>query len=361
LWRVEDAWYSGWMREMADLLERAQKRVGTSLRGKYLLVRVLGVGGMAAVYEATHRNGARVAVKVLHREVAAIPEAKRRFLREGYIANQILHPSVVRIADDDEDADGTVFVVMELLEGRTLESELAAGGGWMSAPRVIAITDALLDVLEAAHAAGVVHRDIKPDNIFLTFGGMKVLDFGIARLADSTNATKTGQMMGTAEFVAPEQAGGHVREIDGRTDLFSIGAMMFTLISGELVHQARTSIEYMVFAATKPARSVFDVMPGIEPGLADVIDVALAFDKEHRWASAKKMQTALRTAAMGTESTMNVSANEQIQALHAEYDRRRAANAQPTLPEVARTRTEPLGSPPSDPLDEEPILLKRKE
>jgi len=350
------------MREMAELLERAQRRVGTSLRGKYLLVRVLGVGGMAAVYEATHRNGARVAVKVLHREVAAIPEAKRRFLREGYIANQILHPSVVRITDDDEDADGTVFVVMELLDGRTLESELTAGGGRMSAPRVLAITDALLDVLEAAHAAGVVHRDIKPDNIFLTLGGLKVLDFGIARLVESTSATQSGQMMGTAEFVAPEQAGGRVREIDGRTDLFSVGAMMFTLLSGQFVQQARTSMEYMIFAATKPARSIFDVMPGVDAGLANVIDVALAFDKERRWASAKHMQTALRAAAMGMEATVSATpAQENVQAPYAELDRRQAASAQDRAPEIARTGTMRLGSQSIDSESEEAIPLKRKE
>ena len=338
------------MREMAELLERAQRRVGTSLRGKYLLVRVLGVGGMAAVYEATHRNGARVAVKVLHREVAAIPEAKRRFLREGYIANQILHPSVVRITDDDEDADGTVFVVMELLDGRTLESELTAGGGRMSAPRVLAITDALLDVLEAAHAAGVV------------LGGLKVLDFGIARLVESTSATQSGQMMGTAEFVAPEQAGGRVREIDGRTDLFSVGAMMFTLLSGQFVQQARTSMEYMIFAATKPARSIFDVMPGVDAGLANVIDVALAFDKERRWASAKHMQTALRAAAMGMEATVSATpAQENVQAPYAELDRRQAASAQDRAPEIARTGTMRLGSQSIDSESEEAIPLKRKE
>ena len=348
------------MTEMTDLMERAEQRIGTSLRGKYLLVRVLGIGGMAAVYEATHRNGTRVAVKVLHREIASIWGGKQRFLREGYIANQIRHPGVVRIIDDDEDADGTVFIVMELLEGRTLESELKACGGRMPAARVVAITDALLDVLDASHAAGVVHRDIKPDNLFLTFGGMKVLDFGIARLADSANATKSGQLMGTAEFVAPEQAGGLVREIDARTDLFSVGAMMFTLISGELVHRARTSIEYMVYAATKPARSIVDAMPEVDRGLAEVIDIALAFEKERRWASAKKMQTALRSAAMGMEPTVSAPLGDLVHALQVEHERRQAVNARPTLPEMPRTRTEPLGSRSIDPPAEEPILLERR-
>ena len=349
------------MAEPGNLLEYAQRRVGTSLRGKYLLVRVLGVGGMASVYEATHRNGTRVAVKVLHGETAAIADVKRRFLREGYIANQIQHPGVVRIIDDDEDEDGTAFIVMELLEGRTLESEVTACGGRMPVERVVAITDALLSVLDAAHAAGVVHRDIKPDNVFLTFAGPKVLVFGIARLAESSSATRSGQTMGTAEFMAPEQAGGQVREIDGRTDLFSLGAMMFTLLSGEFVQQnARTAIEYMVFTATKPARPIATAMPHIDPGLADVIDTALAFEKGRRWASAKQMRTALRAATMGTASTVHAPSN-------AEYERRQAVNAQPTAPsapsasqppeaprppEVSRTGTLPLGAMSIDPVAE---------
>jgi serine/threonine-protein kinase len=318
-----------------ELLERASLRIGTSLRGKYLLVRV---GGMAAVYEATHRNGTRVAVKILHREIASA-EVKRRFQREGYIANQIQHPGVVRIIDDDEDEDGTVFIVMELLEGRTLQSELTACGGRMPAARVLAIADALLDVLDAAHAAGVIHRDIKPDNIFLTFGGLKVLDFGIARLADSMSSTKSGQMMGTAEYMAPEQAAGQVREIDGRTDLFSVGAMMFTLISGEFTQIARTPTEYIIFSATKQVRSISDVMPSLDSGLAGVIDVALTFEKKRRWSSARNMQAALRTASLGAESTMIAPGQGSAQRSQTEEERRQVINAQPTAPEISQTRT----------------------
>ncbi len=343
-------------------LERAQLRVGASLRGKYLLQRVLGVGAMAAVYEATHRNGTRVAVKVLHTEVAAIPDIKKRFQREGYIANRIEHPSVVRITDDDEDVDGTVFVVMELLQGHTLETELKTCGGRLPPSRVIAMGDAVLDALEVAHAAGVIHRDIKPDNVFLTLGGIKILDFGIARLMDISSVTKSGQMMGTPEFVAPEQAGGRIHEIDGRTDLFSVGAMMFTMLTGDFVQHARTPIEYMVFAATKPAPPIRSVMPELDRSLAEVIDVALAFEKEKRWASARQMQAALRGASFGLEETVaTTGAYERLQAMRAGRERRTTdpmpprANQQ-RLPEVSSTRTVPMMSPAS----EQPIPLKRK-
>src|SRR5690242_18221863 len=110
----------------ASVSERAELRVGRSLRDKYLLERLLGTGGAAAVYAGRHRNGMRVAVKVLHPEIAEIEAARRRFLREGYIANKIEHPGVVRVLDDDEDADGTVFIAMELLEGQTLDVEWRA-------------------------------------------------------------------------------------------------------------------------------------------------------------------------------------------------------------------------------------------
>lgn len=292
------------------LVENAEARVGTSLRGKYLLERLIGVGATAAVYAGTHRNGLRAAVKVLHPEVARISEARRRFLREGYIANRIDHPGVVRVLDDDEDEAGGAFIVMELLSGHTLESDWTANGGRLPLGRVIAVVDVLLDVLDAAHAAGVIHRDIKPDNLFLTDdGALKVLDFGIARLIDSSSATRSGQMMGTPEFVAPEQAGGFVRDIDARTDIYSVGSMMFTLLSGQYTHIARSPMEYMVFAATKPARSIFDVMPDVDPAVANVIDVALSFEKQRRWANASQMRTALRSAvsAKGPVAQRNVA------------------------------------------------------
>jgi serine/threonine protein kinase len=199
------------------------------------------------------------------------------------------------VMDDDVDDDGSTFLVMELLEGSTLGAHWQAAGCTLPAPRVVAITDAILDVLSAVHAAGIVHRDVKPDNVFLTADGLKLLDLGLARLADS-RLTATGQMMGTPEFTAPEQAGGHVREVDARSDVYSVGAMMMTLLTGQVVHEGRTSMETMIFAATRPARSLFDVWPDAPPGLANVVDIALSFDKTKRWSSAKEMRIALGNA-----------------------------------------------------------------
>src|SRR6185295_5196647 len=159
-------------------------------------------GGMACVYAATHRNGMRGAVKLLHPEFALDEGTRARFLREGYVANRVAHPGAVQVLDDDATEDGTVFLVMELLEGEALRTRAASRpGGKLEIIEVLNIADQLLDVLAAAHARGIVHRDIKPDNLFWTRDGrLKVLDFGIARALEIeglSGGTKTGSVIGT--------------------------------------------------------------------------------------------------------------------------------------------------------------------
>jgi serine/threonine-protein kinase len=276
------------------MLARVEGRIGTTLRGKYRLDRLLGVGAMAAVYAATHRNGMRVAIKLLHPEMSQTADIRRRFVREGAIANRVNHPGVVRIVDDDVDDADHAFLVMELLEGRTLDAEWEASGGKLAPERVGALVLQLLDVLVAIHGEGIIHRDIKPDNVFLTTdGALKVLDLGIARVLESRTVTKVGVLMGTPGFVAPEQALGDAHRIDARTDLFSVGAMMFALLTGEVIHPGETGMAQMVLAASEQARSVLAVSPEVPPALANVVDVALSFEKTKRWESAAQMKTAL--------------------------------------------------------------------
>jgi serine/threonine-protein kinase len=280
----------------SHVLMRAQGRVGRALRDKYTLHRLIGVGGTAAVYEATHRNGMRVAVKVLHPEIAEDANAKRRFLREGYIANRIDHPGVVRILDDDEDADGTTFISMELLRGRTLDDERTPGVPF-GVERSIDVVSRVLDVLAAAHRAKIVHRDVTPANVFLVHdGAVKVLDFGIARLLDHPRTTPTGDAMGTAEFVAPEQARGRNGEIDARSDVYAAGAILFTLLTGRYVHSTKNPLERLVLAATTSAPAIRSAMPGLSDDLAHVVDIALSFERGQRWESAGAMRQALREA-----------------------------------------------------------------
>jgi serine/threonine-protein kinase len=283
-----------------DLDDHARGRVGSVINKKYRLERLIGSGGMASVYEAVHRNGHRVAIKMLHPNLCLNPDLRARFLREGYVANKVNHQGAVRVLDDDTTDDGSVFLVMELLKGETLDARWEGRGSRLPHREVCEHAHQLLDVLAAAHGEGVVHRDIKPENLFLTSDGvLKVLDFGIARLNESTGAqgaTQTGRMIGTPAFMPPEQALGRSRQIDGQTDLWAVGATMFTLVSGHFVHEAETMEEMLVRAGSRLARSVTGVLPSLPPPIGSVIDQALAFEKGQRWPDARAMARALEDA-----------------------------------------------------------------
>jgi eukaryotic-like serine/threonine-protein kinase len=283
-----------------QLLARARTRVGTVLCGKYRLDAVLGAGGMASVFGATHlRNANRVAVKILHPELAIDEGLRARFLREGYASNLAEHPGAVRILDDDTAEDGSVFLVMELLEGEGLDAKWQRSGRMLAVPEVVSMMWQLLDVLAAAHAKGIVHRDVKPQNVMLLRDGrIKLLDFGVARLWElSFTATRTGALMGTPAFMAPEQALGRKPEVDALSDVWAAGATAFTLLSGRFVHAADTPEESLVRAATQPAPPLVSVAPHVPPAIARVVDRALAYAKSDRWTSARAMQQALAQAA----------------------------------------------------------------
>jgi serine/threonine-protein kinase len=276
-----------------------EARVGQTLNGKWRVERLIDVGGTASVYEATHRNGRRVAIKVLSTSATLNPEVCRRFLREGYVANKIDHPGAVDILDDDVAEDGSPFLVMELLEGESLSRLLARVGGTIAFSEALGIAGQVLDVLDMAHANGIVHRDIKPGNIFVTKAGhAKVLDFGFARVRDgiiSSVPTLSGIVMGTTGYLAPEQARGQPDEIDVRTDIFGVGAVMFRALSGRPVHDQPTPLEALMAATTEPAPSLAAVVPAVPAALANVIDRALAFDKRERWRSAQEMRAAVQS------------------------------------------------------------------
>lgn len=277
--------------------------LGTWVREKYRLDRIIGSGGMAVVFAATHRNKKRLAVKMLRRSIGAHAEMQRRFLREGYVANTVDHPGAVSVLDDDVAEDGTAFLVMELLDGAPVDSIVTQHGGTLSVKDVLNIAFQTLDTLAAAHAKDVIHRDIKPANLFVTRSGqVKVLDFGIARLRDTSSSrvtTQAGSTFGTPSFMAPEQALGKVSEIDGRTDLWSVGATMLTLLTGREVHLAETAQHMMVLAATQQAPSLVTVLADAPPSLVALIDRALAFDKQERWPGAIQMRDAVAVTYAG--------------------------------------------------------------
>ncbi|MFO0616167.1 MAG: protein kinase [Polyangiaceae bacterium] len=275
--------------------------IGRTLRDKWRIDGLLGKGGMATVFSATHRNGMRGAIKVLNASTGESADARARFIREGRAANRIDHPGVVKILDDDVTEDGLTFLVLEMLEGETWKDRWRAHDRRLPVRETIEIATEVLDVLAAAHRAGVIHRDVKPDNVFLCKGTgdlrgpVKLLDFGIARLREvAGEATADGATLGTPAFMSPEQALAHTEQIDHRSDLYAVGATLWTLLSGRLVHPAATAPALLIAAATTPAAPFSSVMPDAPADLAGVIDRALAFDKEARWADADAMREALR-------------------------------------------------------------------
>jgi eukaryotic-like serine/threonine-protein kinase len=282
---------------MAVVYASARDRLGQTLGGKYVLEDVVGVGGTAVVYRARRPDGSIVALKMLHDYLGASEEVCRRFKREAYVANVLDHPGTVRVLDDGTTDDGVSYLVLELLEGESVEERRLRFGGQLALEEVFAITDQLLAVLEIAHAKNVVHRDIKPSNLFVTEElRLKVLDFGIARMMDdvgSATSTKTGQMVGTPAFMPPEQALSRPRDVDARTDLWAVGATMFTLLSGHHVHLAESSSEHLVKAATVPARSLAKALPGVPANVEALVAKALSFSKDDRWPSARAMREAV--------------------------------------------------------------------
>jgi serine/threonine protein kinase len=281
--------------------DEAEARIGTTLKGKWTLERLLGVGGMAAAYVGVHRIGRREAIKVLHREIAKEPSIRARFEREARAANLVEHPAIVPIRDVDVTDDGMPFLVMDLVAGESLADRLAAKTRLLP-DEVLGFMEELCDALAAAHAHGVVHRDIKPENLLVQPDGrLRVLDFGIARIhaADPSGfRTKSGVTLGTASYMPPEQIRGG--EVDGRTDVFAVGATMFRLLSGRHVHNAVGSEgDLLVRMATEQAPPLASVAPDLPAGLCRVVDRALALDPRRRYPDAASMRGDLRAVRRG--------------------------------------------------------------
>jgi eukaryotic-like serine/threonine-protein kinase len=265
------------------------------------LRRLIGSGGMAAVYAAENLEGLCAAVKLLHPEMAMRKEIRERFLREAAVMARIRHPGMVTIYEQGQSGDST-FLAMELLNGETFANRVRRSGR-LDPNEVLVLLDRVLDVLIVAHAQGVVHRDLKPDNLFLTQeGSVKVLDFGLARLLDAGDQslhTRTGAALGTLPYMAPEQALGRRGEVDARTDIFALGATAFRLLTGKRVHEAQSDAELLICMASEPAKALLSVAPDLSPDLGLVVDRALAFAKGSRYPNAGTMQSDVRALLAG--------------------------------------------------------------
>jgi serine/threonine-protein kinase len=274
--------------------------VGTLLLAKWRILRPIARGGTSTVYEAVHRNGRRAAVKVLHPTLAADKVGRARFLRESLLANRVNHPSVVPVIDDDIASDGTVFLVMDLLEGETLDQRWKRSGRVLPMQETLSIVAGILDPLAAVHRVGIVHRDLKPSNVFLSAGGIKLLDFGVACLRETTDdegtLTRSGSMLGTPAFMAPEQARGHWNVIDARTDIWAVGAITFSLLAGRFVHEGGTPHDLLIATATQTPLSLARIAPGLPSAVVELVDRALRLHKDDRWPDALSMLAAVRAA-----------------------------------------------------------------
>ncbi len=291
----------------------AQARVGRVLNGRWTLTEILAAGGSAWVYAARDAQGQQAAVKVLHSPLAGFDEVRKRFVREARIADLIDHRGVVHVIDDGETDGGVPFLVLDLLEGETLDQRAQRKGGRLPLGEVMWAADQLLDILYTAHKKNVVHRDIKPENVFLTSAHqVKLLDFGIARLLDilPSEATKVGTLLGTLDFMAPEQARGEVDKIGVQADLWSVGATMFRLLSGRNVHEESRVIDQIQATMSKPAPPLRQVAPEVPEPIALMVDFALQFDAPRRWPNARAMKNALMVANAACQEAPPSSSGE---------------------------------------------------
>jgi len=307
--------------------------VGQVISSKYKLLRLLGDGGMGSVYEAEHlRLGTHVAIKVLHSDLARRSGLIDRFLQEARVSAQIRSPHVVQVTDVESTHDGIAYIVMELLQGEPLSS-LEKRERTLSVPVACEYTLQILQALEAAHSLGVVHRDLKPDNVFVTFDGtkpvVKLIDFGIAKLkraegaagAGQKNLTVAGMMMGTPEYMAPEQAYS-ATDVDARADLYSVGVMLYEMLSGQTPAQGDDPRIVVLKVERGEVTPLVHVAPNVPPEVAGLVHRAMAPRPELRFSSAAEMRLALEAVLSGKRpATAKIGASAVIA----------ASNVQPPL------------------------------
>src|ERR1043166_1529028 len=286
----------------AAVLERTNDPlIGQTLAGKYRIENLIKRGGMGAVYVGKHVLMEKtVAIKVLHPSLAVDDNVVRRFSREAKAASRISHPHAVSVTDFGESENGVVFLVMEYLDGRTLK-EIIKGEGRMELNRAVEIVRQVSGALDAAHEQGVVHRDLKSDNIMLsqTNGGewAKVLDFGIAKIQQPDGAfdmdiTAANLVIGTPQYMSPEQCS-HSGPIDARSDVYSLGIIVYEMLAGRVPFSGESPTVIMMKQVQDEPPSIFEFRPDLPAGIGSVVTRALAKQPADRFQSAGDLSRAL--------------------------------------------------------------------
>jgi serine/threonine protein kinase len=269
-----------------------------AFQGLYEFEREIGKGGNARIYLARNPQGHPVALKILHPELL-VSVAADRFLREIKLASQLDHPHIAKLLDSGE-RDWIVYYVMTYVEGATLR-EVMNQGRRMSIPDTLRLAGDLLDALDHAHARGIIHRDVKPENVVMSPEGAVLLDFGIARAvwaSGSDRLTRSGIAVGTSTYMSPEQITA-LQELDRRSDLYSLGCVLFECLAGQPPFTHRNEAMVLQLHLTEPAPDIRALRPEIPTELASGIARALAKTPEERWQSAAAMRDALTAAVVG--------------------------------------------------------------
>ena len=293
--------------------------VGSVIADRYHVIRKLGEGGMGQVYLAEHvRMGRKSAVKVMHPGMVNDADAVSRFNREAANASRISHPNVAAIYDFGETSDGLIYLAMEFIEGEPLTNVIERSGALPPA-RAGSIIRQTGEALAAAHDLGIVHRDLKPDNIMLARNRdgsdcAKIVDFGIAKAADNAaqKVTKTGLVIGTPEYMSPEQLAGD--PVDARSDVYSLALVAFAALTGRLPFPSQTAQESMIMRLTERPRSLAEMRPGVDwpPRLQAVMDRALSREAANRHASAADFGRDFADAIDGMPDVVSADAGTSI-------------------------------------------------
>ena len=272
-----------------DIFEIYEKLEGETLDGRYYLEKLIGVGGMAVVFRAkdTLTNNNTVAIKMLKDEVACDRTTLKRFKNEFKVENDIKHTNIVDMYEFSTKGERK-YIVMEYVSGITLKKYLKVKGGPLDIKEIMSYTIQTLKALKAAHDGGVIHRDVKPQNIMVLRNGLiKVMDFGIAKLPNAETVTMTDKAIGTVYYMSPEQASG--RAIDCRSDLYSLGAMLYELATGRLPFDGESPVSIAVMQINNEPTPPREINPNISVGLEQIILCAMSKKPSDRFQSADAM------------------------------------------------------------------------